>query len=106
MKRIRIIGWSIIGMICLASLTSAHTPYMACFDNGDGTVTCNGDFSDGSSAAGVPMRVVDDHEKLLIQGRMDADGEFSFNRPAGAFTVIFDGGPGHMVTERSNTIVP
>ena len=106
MKRMRIIGWTAIGVICLSSSIWAHTPYMACFDNGDGTVTCNGDFSDGSSAAGVPMRVVDDQEKLLIQGRMDEDGEFTFQRPDGAFTVIFDGGPNHVVKERSNTIVP
>jgi hypothetical protein len=83
----------------------AHTPYMACFDNGDGTITCNGEFSDGSSAAGVAIRVVDKNEKVLLAGHMDEDGEYTFDRPAGAFTVIFDAGPGHVVKEKDDSIV-
>ena len=37
----------------------AHTPLFDCFDNGDDTLTCEGGFSDGSSAAGVSIRVLD-----------------------------------------------
>jgi hypothetical protein len=83
----------------------AHTPYMACFDNGDGTITCNGEFSDGSSAAGVAVRVVDENDKILLSGRMDDDGEYTFGKPAGVFTVVFDAGPGHLVRERSDSIL-
>jgi hypothetical protein len=84
----------------------AHTPYMACFDNGDGTITCNGEFSDGASAAGVSMQVTDGQGRTLHQGRMDDDGEFRFPRPEVPFIVIFDAGPGHVVRENSDTIVP
>jgi hypothetical protein len=46
-----------IGMLMISSLIVAqvwaHTPLCSCYDNGDGTVTCEGGFSDGSSAAGV-----------------------------------------------------
>jgi len=84
---------------------AAHTPYMACHDNGDLTITCYGEFSDGSSGAGAAMRIVDAGGLVLTEGTMDADGEFTFKRPTGVFTVIFDAGPGHVVKEKSETIV-
>ena len=82
-----------------------HTPYMACYDNGDGTITCYGEFSDGSSGAGTAMRVTGPDGNILLKGVMDQDGEYTFKTPRGAFMVIFDAGPGHVVMEKSNNIV-
>jgi hypothetical protein len=56
-----------------------------------------GAFSDGSSAAGVEVRVEDGSGKTLLQGRMDKAGEFSFRKPAVPFAFVFDGGPGHQI---------
>lgn len=83
----------------------AHTPYMACFDNEDGTITCNGEFSDGSSASGVSIRVEDEKEKIIYKGKMNEDGEYTFKIPEGKFTVVFDAGPGHIVKEKSENII-
>ena len=33
-----------------AGVALAHTPLCSCYDNGDGSVECEGGFSDGSSA--------------------------------------------------------
>nr|WP_320115006.1 hypothetical protein [uncultured Desulfuromonas sp.] len=82
----------------------AHTALMACYANEDNTISCYGEFSDGSSAAAIPVRVVDDNGELLLEGKMDTDGEFTFTRPGQTFSVIFDGGPGHRVIEKSTTI--
>ena len=35
-----------------AALLFAHAPILHCYDNGDGTFTCEGGFTDGSSAEG------------------------------------------------------
>jgi hypothetical protein len=75
----------------------AHTPLCSCYDNGDGTVTCEGGFSDGSSASGVQMHVEDGNGGVLISGKMDADSEYTFKKPAGAYTVVFKGGEGHAI---------
>ncbi|MEA2038514.1 MAG: hypothetical protein U9N82_01625 [Thermodesulfobacteriota bacterium] len=75
----------------------AHTPLCSCYDNGDGTVTCEGGFSDGSSAAGVEVRVVDSAGKVVLKGKMDEDSEFTFDKPNGGYKVEFDAGPGHLV---------
>lgn len=89
-----------IGIMVLALAWAApalaHTPLCACYDNGDGTVTCEGGFSDGSSAAGVEMRVEVDG-KVVIQGKMDENSEFSFEKPAGDYKVVFDAGEGHRI---------
>ena len=81
----------------LAPRVFAHTPLCSCYDNGDGTITCEGGFSDGSSGAGVAMRVEDKTGKVLIKGKMNEDSEFTFDKPEVPYKVFFDAGPGHVV---------
>lgn len=98
-----------VAVLCVLVLSSAllfaHTPLCLCYDNGDGTVTCEGGFSDGSSAAGVDVRVVDKNGTVLIKGKFDQNSEFTFDRPKGKFTVIFDAGPGHILKVDSSKII-
>lgn len=63
-----------------------------------------GGYSDGSSAAGVNMSVVDKGGKVLVKGKMDKNSEFTFKKPNVPYTVIFDGGPGHVVKVESKDI--
>ncbi len=79
------------------SLASAHSPILDCFDNGDGTITCEGGFSDGSSASGVKLSILDASGTLLMQGKMNNDSEYTFKKPGGAYKVVFDAGDGHNV---------
>lgn len=83
--------------LLLVTIAYAHTPLCSCNDNGDGTVTCEGGFSDGSSGAGVQMMVKNKTGKVLIKGKMNKNSSFSFKKPAGPYKVIFDAGPGHVV---------
>lgn len=75
----------------------AHTPIVACYDNADGTVLCEGGFSDGSSAAGVRMRVKDRRGRVLMEASMNEYSEFVFERPRSAFSVQFDAGERHRI---------
>ncbi|MBK1699443.1 hypothetical protein [Thiococcus pfennigii] len=79
------------------STAVAHTPLCSCYDNGDGTLLCEGGFSDGSSAAGVDVRVVDADGGVILEGKMNENSEFELDRPDGDFTIVFDAGPGHAV---------
>jgi hypothetical protein len=83
----------------------AHAAICSCLDNGDSTVTCEGGFSDGSSAAGVRVFVRDSDDTKVARGTMDDNSEFTFDKPKGAYTVIFDAGPGHQVEIDSRNIV-
>ena len=83
--------------ILVIPLAFAHTPLCSCSDEGDGTILCEGGFSDGTSAAGVDMSVLDSSGKVLIKGKMNQDNELTFTKPQGDYTVIFDAGPGHKV---------
>ena len=89
----------------LVSPALAHTPLCSCYDNGDGTITCEGGFSDGSSAAGVTIRVVDASEKVLMEGKMSEDSEFTCKKPDGPYKVQLDAGPGHLVEVNGDDIV-
>ncbi len=91
-------------LFALAPPAIAHSPICACFDNGDGTVTCEGGFSDGASAEGVAMRIVDESDRVLQVGEMDARSTYTFDTPDGEFHVIFDAGMSHIVTIFSGDI--
>lgn len=80
-----------------------HTALMSCFDNGDKTITCEGGFSDGSSAYGVKFRVEQDG-KVLVEDKFNEDSEVTFDKPEGDYTATFDGGEGHSVVVKSQDI--
>lgn len=81
----------------IASVAWAHTPICDCYDNGDGTITCEGGFSDGGTAVGVPMRILDGSGRILIEGVMSEHSDFTFDKPDVDFRVEFEGGDGHVV---------
>lgn len=85
-------------LIALAATAYAHNAICDCFDNGDDTITCEGGFSDGGSAVGVALRVLDPSGKVLIDGKMSDHSDFTFMKPKVAFRVEFDAGQGHVVT--------
>lgn len=96
----------LLSAMALGSLSAfAHTPLCACYDMGDGTVLCEGGFSDGSSASGVGIRVVDSDGNPLLEGEMSEDSEFEFDKPDGDYTVVFDAGPGHAIEIDGKDIV-
>lgn len=105
MKRV---GLFFVMFLLLAFLsvpqTFAHTPLLSCYDNGDGTITCEGGYSDGTAGAGVKMRVVDESGKNLIAGKMNEDSEFTVKKPNVPYTVIFDAGPGHVCKVKGEDI--
>lgn len=105
MKKLLLISAATALVLCFAALAVAHTPICSCYDNGDGTVTCEGGFSDGSSGAGVNMYVFDAQGKQLIKGAMNADSEYTFKKPAGDYRVEFDAGEGHKVVINGKDIV-
>lgn len=108
-KRSRLPAVFLAALIAVSLLAPAsalaHGALCSCLDNGDNTVTCEGGFSDGSSAAGVRVFVRDSDDATVARGKMNDSSEFTFDKPNGAYTVIFDAGPGHQVEIDSRDIV-
>ncbi len=86
-----------LGMMVCGTAALAHTPLCTCYDNMDGTATCEGGFSDGSSAAGVSIKILDTERNVLIEGAMGDDSTFVFEIPEVPYLVLFDAGPGHSI---------
>jgi hypothetical protein len=91
-------GWALAAGVSIAGTAAAHSAVCSCFDNGDQTITCEGGFSDGSSAAGVSIRVLNARDKVLFEGKMDGSGAFTFKKPDVEYHVLFDAGQSHVVT--------
>ena len=93
-----------LALALAAGTAFAHTPVCSCFDNGDGTISCEGGFSDGSSASGVRMLVKDGAGKVLVEGKMSANSDFEFKKPKGEYSVLFDAGEGHKINIKGSDI--
>ena len=79
-------------------LSQSRQPAFDCVDSGALRVTCQGRFLDGSSAAGVTVRVFDKADHLVYVGTVDRSGRFSFRKPDADFHIVFDAGHGKLIT--------
>jgi hypothetical protein len=104
MKKRIMLCIAVVAGLVTAGQALAHSPLCYCMDNGDGTITCEGGFSDGSAAAGVEARVEDGTGKVLLIGKMDAMGEYTFKKPGAPFMFVFDAGPRHVVKVKGKDI--
>lgn len=95
MRTKHFMAWALVGLLTLPGLALAHTPLFSCFDNADGTIYCEGGFSDGSSAAGVAILVKDGNGEVLLRDELAKTSDIEFDKPEGEYTVIFDAGEGH-----------
>ncbi|WP_047047748.1 hypothetical protein [Vibrio mexicanus] len=89
----------------LPTAALAHTPLFSCYDFGDNIILCEGGFSDGSSASGVEVLVLDANGAELINSAINEDGEIEFEKPAGEYKVQFNAGPGHSIEVDGKDIV-
>ncbi|CZE47182.1 hypothetical protein [Campylobacter geochelonis] len=87
----------------MSSSLFAHTALMSCFDNGDDTVTCEGGFSDGSSAKGVKF-MLEQNGKTIAEAKFGDDSTYTFKKPEGEYVAKFYAGEGHEVTVKSSDI--
>jgi hypothetical protein len=83
--------------MALAVPSAAHTPLFSCFDNADGTIFCEGGFSDGSSAAGVSIIVKSASGEVLLRSELSRNSDIEFHKPHHDYSVTFDGGEGHEI---------
>ena len=83
----------------VAATAFGHNAICDCYLNSDedNTITCEGGFSDGSTATGIPVRVLDRNGKVLIEGKMSEKSEFTFKKPTVDFSVEFMAGEGHEI---------
>lgn len=101
------LSFSAVALLCLffvASNALAHSALLNCFDNADGTFTCQGGYSDGSSATGIRIVVRDTSGRTLYEAQLNAASEVILPLPQEDFVVLFDGGPGHSVTITGDTL--
>ena len=89
---------------CWVSFAHAHTALMNCIENADGQIGCEAGYSDGSSATGIMIKVIQDG-KVVLETKLDQNSEASFKKPNGSYTVIFDGGDGHTLSIPSTSIL-
>ena len=93
----------ILSLAIASSSLFAHSAIMSCFDNGDGTITCEGGFSDGSSASGVKFRI-EENGKATYSTKMNEDSEVTFDKPNSTYNAVFDAGEGHQVFIKGSDI--
>ncbi|WP_250654899.1 hypothetical protein [Alkalimarinus coralli] len=88
-----------LAMGLLSHSAFAHYPLLDCYYGSEGGlhVYCDAGFSDRSKAPNVMMEVFSEDDEVIAQGRTDENALFDFKRPDGAFFIIMDAGPGHVI---------
>ena len=114
-SRLRVTLAALAILVLSAATAYAHTPMLYVEDMRDGTIYLEGGFSDGSSAAGVKIYLVEDAlfksdtaardeylEALfaIFRSQLDQYGELVLRKPKGKYLVVFDAGPGHVVVKK------
>ncbi|MGE0189558.1 MAG: hypothetical protein AB7F79_10280 [Steroidobacteraceae bacterium] len=92
-----------IPLLVVSAAAFAHAPLLDCYVDAD-QVRCEAGYSDGTSAEGKKIMVLDASNKLLLQGVLDSSGAFTFTAPVGDYHVVFEGGESHVVTMYSAQI--
>jgi nickel transport protein len=73
----------------------AHNVLLSAYVEGD-RVVVEGGFSDGTLCENAGIKVFDPSKQLLLEGKTDENGEFSFVPPQNTdLTVVLDAGMGH-----------
>lgn len=99
----RIRGLLLLPLVLSAAPALAHAPVLDCFVEKE-AVKCEAGFSDGTSAVGRKILVLDATNRLVQEGTLDGEGVFVFKPPAGEYHVVFEGGENHEVTLYSSDI--
>lgn len=103
--KVKFIALALGLMLGAPFMAHAHSALFDCFDNGDGTIYCQGGYSDGSSAKGVKINVTDAAGRVLEQGQLDDNSEVTLKKPTGDYFVVFEGGEGHSLKLDGKNIV-
>jgi hypothetical protein len=106
--RLALVGVAVAAMVLAVAVVAStahagdpkqiHPPMFECASAGTLRVTCHGSFADGSSAAGIAVRVLDKTDHVVYVGVVDRNGRVSFRRPDAEFSVVFDAGRGNVLT--------
>jgi len=73
-----------------------HSLVLNIFDNQDDTISVEGMFTTGESAAGALVKLESlDSEEIFFQERLSDNAEMIVEIPKFPYKIILDGGPGH-----------
>jgi len=76
----------------------AHYPVLNCkMDTSVKQVICEAGFSDRSKAPNVVMEVFSEDDEQVAKGHTDDNAMYRFSPPSGAYFIIMDAGPGHVL---------
>lgn len=95
----RLATWLPLGLLLVVpGVVRAHATGMTCTVVGD-RVQVEGYFDDDTPARGAKVSVFDEAGAPIASGKTDADGRWSFARPAaGKYRVDLNAGAGHRAT--------
>jgi len=77
-----------------------HSLVLNVFDNEDDTISIEGAFNTGESAAGALVRIeVIGSGEILFKRRLSDDEDITIKIPQVPYNIVLDGGPGHSVEQ-------
>lgn len=87
--------------VFLLTYASAHTLILNVYRDVDDTITIEGKFDTGASAAGAIVRLESlNTGKVLYEERLPRESEITIEVPDEPYQIVLDGGPGHSAIKK------
>ena len=91
--------------LSLSDVADASSLRIQCKKLTDDNVVCRVLFTDGQVARGMPVQLVDENsDQVLVNGRTDAQGMYTFKPPALEYNVVIEANKGHVASMSSEDI--
>lgn len=109
--RLKKLGMLLMGLL-LSMVAFAHSPLLSVDDNEDGTIYVEGGFSNGSTAGGTEILLLEDKayngkdesfegKRVLLKTKLDSEGAAEIIKPnVLSYVVVMNAGPGHVATKK------
>ena len=93
-----------IAVLGFSGVANAHTLHLECKKLTAQNAVCRAYFTDGEIAAGMPVVLYDEDDKVLAAGKTDVKGEYAFKVPGPEYNVVISASKAEVASISSEDI--
>jgi hypothetical protein len=96
---------AVLVALSLPGFANASSLRIQCKKLNADNIVCRFLFTDGQVAREMPVQLIDENsDKVLINGRTDAQGMYAFNPPTLEYNIVIEANKGHVASMSSEDI--
>jgi hypothetical protein len=90
--------------LIVSGTVDAHSLRLECKKTTADNIVCRTLLSDGEVLRDVAVQLLDENDKVLSTGKMDAEGKYAFKAPSAEYNVVVQANKSHVASMSSEDI--